>query len=365
MNAHGKEGIEVSRPISILIAGCGHMGSSHARAYRRLPEFEIVGVVSRGPGSRGRLSRELGGVPEFGEYREALKATAPAAVSINTYPDTHAEFALAAMEAGAHVFVEKPLAETVEAAEEVAEAAGLHRRKLVVGYILRHHPSWMRFVEAARGLGKPLVMRMSLNQQSRGGTWKIHRSLIDSVSPIVDCGVHYVDMMGLMTGARPRKVHAIGARLSDDLRPGSYNYGQLQIAFDDGSVGWYEVGWGPMMSELAYSVKDVIGPAGSVSMALPGEDARSDDVASHTRVRSLRRHRGRLNADGGFERADEIVEFGDEPDHDALCEREQRFFARAILEDIDLTAPTRAAIDTLRVVLAADASVRSGEAIDL
>lgn len=352
-------------PIRILVAGCGNMGSSHARAYRRMPEFEIAGVVSRGPESRGRLSRELGGVPEFGDFREALEEAAPAAVSINTYPDTHAGFAIAAMEAGAHVFVEKPLAETAEAAEEVAAAAARHGRKLVVGYILRHHPSWMRFVEMARGLGKPLVMRMNLNQQSRGETWKAHQSLINAVSPIVDCGVHYVDMMGLMTGARPARVHAVAARLSEDLRPESYNYGQLQIVFDDGSVGWYEVGWGPMMSELAYSVKDVIGPGGSVSIVPPGADARSDDVASHTQVRSLRHHRGRLDADGNFERDDRIIELGDEPDHDALCEREQRFFARAIVEDLDLTAPTRAAIDTLRIVLAADESARTGEAVRL
>ena len=39
-----------------------------------------------------------------------------------------------------------------------------------------------------------------------------------------------------------------------------YNYGQLQVTFDDGSVGWYEAGWGPMMSETAFFVKDVIGP---------------------------------------------------------------------------------------------------------
>ena len=55
-------------------AGCGNMGASHARAYAKMPEFEIAGVVSRGPTSREKLSRELGGVPEFGDYYQALAA---------------------------------------------------------------------------------------------------------------------------------------------------------------------------------------------------------------------------------------------------------------------------------------------------
>jgi predicted dehydrogenase len=89
-------------------------------------------------------------------------------VSINTYPDTHAQYAIRAIEAGAHVFVEKPLAQTVADAQRVVDVAKAHGRKVMVGYILRVHPSWTRFVELARTLGKPLVMRMNLNQQSIG-----------------------------------------------------------------------------------------------------------------------------------------------------------------------------------------------------
>lgn len=117
---------------------------------------------------------------------------------------------------------------------------------------LCHHPSWQKFVDIARGLGTPLVMRMNLNQQSSGETWVVHKHLMDHLSPIVDCGVHYVDMMCLMTGARPSRVHAIGARLSDEVAADMYNYGQLQVTFDDGSLGWYEAGWGPIMSETAF-----------------------------------------------------------------------------------------------------------------
>ncbi len=175
---------------------------------------------------------------------------------------------------------------------------------------LRHHPSWQNFVDIARGLGTPLVMRMNLNQQSSGETWAVHKYLMDHLSPIVDCGVHYVDMMCLMTGARPTKVHAIGARLSDEVAADMYNYGQLQVTFDDGSVGWYEAGWGPMMSETAFFVKDVIGPPGCVSIIMaeqPGQSMKSDGVDAHTKTNALRLHHARLDGDGHFVREDEVI----------------------------------------------------------
>jgi predicted dehydrogenase len=358
----------MGNPLRVLVVGCGNMGASHARAYHRMPEFEVVGLVSRGPASRGALSKELGGLPEFDDYREALGATRPDVVSINTYPETHGPFARAAIEAGCHVFCEKPLATTVEEARAVVDAACARDRKLVVGYILRVHPAWTRFIEIARTLGKPLVMRMNLNQQSHGPAWDWHRNLMDSMSPIVDCGVHYVDVMCQMTGARPVRVSAIGARLTDDLKPGMYNYGQLQVAFDDGSVGWYEAGWGPMMSETAFFVKDVVGPKGCVSIVKDPNEATaggSDDIDSHTKTNCLRVHRAAIDGRNEFLRADEFISTEDEPDHQALCQREQAYLLRAIREDLDLSDHMADAVNSLRIVLAADESFRRGQVVVL
>jgi predicted dehydrogenase len=351
--------------IRVLVVGCGHMGTSHARAYAAMPEFEIAGVVSRGPETRGRLSAELGGVPQFADFGDALAATRPGAVSVNTYPDTHAEFAIRAMEAGAHVFLEKPIGQTVAEAQAVAQAAERTGRKLVVGYILRHHPSWQKLVEIARTLGKPLVMRMNLNQQSSGSEWHVHRQLIAALPPIVDCGVHYVDMMCLMTRATPVRVQAIGARLSDEIAPQTYNYGQLQVVFDDGSVGWYEAGWGPMMSETAYFVKDVIGPNGCVSIVSPHEAGSSADIEGHTATNRLRVHHAQRAADGSFAKPDDLLDMTDEPEHQQLCNREQAFFLQAIRDNLDLADHVADAVNSLRIVLAADESVRTGRTVEL
>ena len=355
------------KPIRILVVGCGHMGTSHAKAYHALPEFEIVGVVARGEASRRQLlSAVEADYPQFTDFEEALVATKPDAVSINTYPDTHAAYAKRAFAAGCHVFLEKPVAVTVAEAEEVVAAAQAAGKKLVVGYILRVHPTWAKFVETARTLGKPLVMRMNLNQQSSGDMWKTHKSLMDSMSPIVDCGVHYVDVMCLMTQSRPVRVSAIGARLSEELKPGMYNYGQLQVTFADGSVGWYEAGWGPMMSDVAYFVKDVIGPKGCVSIAgVKDGDTKSDDVEGHSKAGLLRLHHGGLASDGTFAKPDAFIDCANEPDHDGLCLLEQKLFLDAIQNDRDLSDHMSDAVNSLRIVLAADEAFRTGRTVDV
>lgn len=349
------------KPLHVLVAGLGNMGRSHVLAYHRNPGFEIAGLVNR---SQPVLDPALGGHEIHPEFAPALKALQPDVCSINTYSDSHADFAVMALEAGCHVFVEKPLATTVADAERVVAAARANGRKLVVGYILRHHPSWMTLIAEARALGGPYVFRMNLNQQSSGPTWETHKALMQTTSPIVDCGVHYIDVMCQITDSKPVEVRGMGLRLSNEVSAGMYNYGHLQVLFADGSVGWYEAGWGPMMSETAFFVKDVISPNGAVSIVMDA-DARSDDVDSHTKTAMIRVHRARTGADGLFLEPDLDMRMDGEPGHQELCEREQAFLLKAIHEDIDLSRHMQDAVQSLKVCLAADESVKTGRPVCL
>ncbi len=357
--------------VRILVVGVGNMGVSHANAYHKLDGYEIVGLMSRSIKSRSDLPEHLAGYPRFEDFDQAMAATKPDAVSINTWPNTHAEYALKAIDANCHVFMEKPIATNIEDGEKVVAAARAKNRKLVLGYILRVHPSWMKFLEVGKTLGKPLVMRLNLNQQSSGPAWAWHKNLIDSLIPIVDCGVHYVDVMCQLTGAKPVRVHGIGAKLwADAAKP---NYGHLHVTFDDGSVGWYEAGWGPMMSEEAFFVKDVVGPNGAVSIvanqAARGEDMDLSDSASidkHTKTDAIRLHHATVDPKTKeFSKPDELMSMSDEPDHQELCDREQEFFLKAMREDLDLTESMDAAVNSLRIVLAAEESIEKEQAVHL
>ena len=336
----------------VLIAGLGNMGRSHALAHHAHPDTEIVALVNR---SAVDLPEGLEGYPLYDDFHAALVETKPDLAVIATYTDTHPEYAIAAMEAGAHVFVEKPLAMKAEDAQRVVDTAKRLNRKLGVGYILRHHPSWQRLIAEARGLGGPYVFRLNLNQQSDGPTWETHKALMETTSPLVDCGVHYVDVMCQITDAKPLRVHGMGLRLSDEIAEDMYNYGQFQVVFDDGSVGWYEAGWGPMMSETAFFVKDVVSPNGAVSIT-DGNKGASDDVDGHTKVGGLLVHRP-----GN----DVMIDLPDEPGHQELCDAEQAWIVDAIQTDADLSRHMTDAVQSLRICLAADESIRTGQIVTL
>ena len=337
--------------IRVLIVGVGNMGLSHALAHHNHPESKIVGIVNR---SMRALPAELSDYAMFTTFEAGMEAK-PELVVISTYPNSHAAIAISAMNAGAHVFVEKPLAMTMEEATEIVKTSISRGRKLVVGYILRHHPSWVQFVKEARNLGGPYVFRMNLNQQSDGAEWETHKRLMQDVSPLIDCGVHYVDVMCQITDAKPIRVQGIGLNLTDEIPEDMYNYGQLQVVFDDGSVGWYEAAWGPMISETATFIKDVISPNGSISIVDSQRDD-SADIGGHTNVGGILVHR---------RACDKKLEMQAEPGHQELCDREQAYMLRAIAENIDLSKHLSDAQSSLQICLAADESIRLGKSIEI
>ena len=352
------------KKIRILVVGLGTMGISHARAYQAIEEFELVGLCTNRPETRHDLTTEFKSVPLFADFDNALETLKPDAVSICTYTETHADYCKKALNAGAHVFCEKPLAHRIEDAQAVIELAKQTGRALIIGYILRVHPSWTRFVELGQTLGKPLVMRMNLNQQSSGSFWDVHKRLMASTSPIVDCGVHYVDVMCQVTRSKPISVHAIGARLTNEIPETMYNYGHLHLTFEDGSVGFYEAGWGPMISETAFFIKDMIGPKGCVSI-VGSSDHDSQDHDGHTKTGSIKLHHSSLNSAGEFSKADEHFPMANEPGHQDLCEAEQRLFLDAIVSGRDLSEHHEDALNSLRIVFAADESVKTGKVVYL
>ncbi len=116
---------QTGQPQRVLVVGLGTMGMSHARAYQAIDGFELVGLCTRNAAARGDLDKEFPGVPRYDGLTEALRALKPDAVAISAYTEHHAPMALEALAAGAHVFCEKPLAKSLEA----AEASSLRRAR--------------------------------------------------------------------------------------------------------------------------------------------------------------------------------------------------------------------------------------------
>ena len=192
----------------VLVVGLGNMGMSHALAYTRIPGFEVVGVCERRIAERKQLPEALARRQEIRQFRGGAGG-AEARRRLDQLAARHAcRFRYQGDGGGRACVCRKAARRHGRQREKVVATAQRTGRKLVVGYILRQHPSWIKFIEIARQLGTPLVFRMNLNQQSNGETWAWHKRLMDSFPPIVDCGVHYVDVMCQMTQGQTVKVHA-------------------------------------------------------------------------------------------------------------------------------------------------------------
>jgi len=111
----------------------------------------------------------------------------------------------------------------------------------------------------------------------------------------------------------------------------------------------------------------VIGPKGCVSIVAKdaGASGKSDSVEAHTKTESLRYHHAEIDDKNDFIKKDEWIDLQDEPDHQELCNREQRYFLRAITENLDLTDHMQDAVNSLRIAFACDESVRTGKVVSL
>ena len=133
--------------LRIGIIGTGGIAHKHMDSYKKMDDIEIIGAADIVPGKARAFLDEFGltDVPAF-ETKEELLALKPDGVSVCTYNSTHAECAIAAMEAGCDVLCEKPMSVTLEQAVEMARAQVRTGKILTIGFQPRYDPN-MRMVK--------------------------------------------------------------------------------------------------------------------------------------------------------------------------------------------------------------------------
>ena len=246
----------------VMIIGCGHMGQLHAEQIYCLDNAEITVACDLDIEKAEKFKKLYNAKYVAVDYREMLDRVDIAIIA--TYPNTHLQILKDCINAGVHMICEKPIAGTLEEGREFIELARTAPVKILVGYILRHHDTYNKLIEMIRGgaIGFPIVMRMIQNHHTMD--WNKYLSLIKESSPIIDCGVHYYDIMRLVTGAEIESVSGIGACTEADVPEGKYNYGLTTVKLTDGSVGFYEAGWSNTMT--ADNTKEFVGPKGRIRL---------------------------------------------------------------------------------------------------
>ncbi|MEZ5759182.1 MAG: Gfo/Idh/MocA family oxidoreductase [Emcibacteraceae bacterium] len=247
----------------VLVVGVGLMGFAHAKACAALPDTKIVGLVARDFRKWQPVKDYFPDVPLYNDFDSALEGSNPDVVIISSFTDTHAPYAIKAMEAGAHVFVEKPLSTTIHDAGRTIVAARKYNRKLYVGLILRHHALWQKFCDCVAKIGTPINVTMTSHQHSTGDDWQHHKNILSAgLSPIVDVGIHYADLMIRLMGGEVANIRARGTKTNAESP--AINDISLKISYSDGSVLNLESGLGPEISPNRPNIKQATGPGGMV-----------------------------------------------------------------------------------------------------
>jgi len=220
-------------PIRTAVIGVGSMGRNHARVYSELPDASLV-AVSDASETAARFIGDQFGVRAYADYREMLSVEKPEAVTIAVPTALHEEVALAALDAGANVLVEKPIAATVEQGQRLIRKASGCGRVLMVGHIVRFNPAMQALKEKLQNgdLGK--IFQVFCR---RAGPFPAR---IRDVGVVVDLAPHDVDIMRFLTGSDPERVFAeTEQRIHTDHE--DLLFGLLR--FSDGVTGALEINW--------------------------------------------------------------------------------------------------------------------------
>lgn len=218
---------------SIAVIGVGAMGRNHLRVLNDLQEARLVGVADADPAAAQRAARSYS-LPVYTDYRQLLDKERPRAVVIAVPTILHREVALAAIERGASVLVEKPIAFTVEEGQEMIEAARKQGVILTVGHIERYNPAI-------------LELRKRLQRAALGPVFKMHARRLGPFPPrvrdvgvVIDLATHDIDIMRFLSGSEVTRVYAETARRihteHEDLLSGL-------LRFEDNSIGVLDINW--------------------------------------------------------------------------------------------------------------------------
>lgn len=221
--------------LHVGVVGVGMMGQHHVRVYSKLAKegkVELVGIADANFERAKEIAKKFGTIP-YADYRELARENLDA-VDIAVPTSLHREVALEFIGAGTSVLVEKPIADTVENAEEIINAADENGVTLMVGHIERFNPAVLKLRELIeRGeLGK--VVTISAKRVGPMAT------RIRDVGIIIDLGVHDMDVISYLFG---EKIKSVYARAGNVLHPaGVEDHALIALCFEKGT-GIVETNW--------------------------------------------------------------------------------------------------------------------------
>lgn len=206
------------KPLSVAVVGTGHLGSLHAKMFSQIDAAELAGVFDTLADKAASVASEVG-TKAFRNLDEAIQAVE--AVSIATTTRDHFDVAKRALEAGRHVFIEKPITESIGQAKELVELAEKNQLTIQVGHIERFNPA----ILALEGYQlQPLFIESHrLAQFNPRGT---------DVAVVLDLMIHDIDLILSLVKSKVTGIDANGVAVVSD----SADIANARLQFENGCV---------------------------------------------------------------------------------------------------------------------------------
>jgi len=345
----------------VAVVGAGSIATAHLDAYAAEADAELVAVVDRHPERATALASRYG-IPEvYTSLPRALEDERVQAVSVCTANESHAELAVAALRAGRHVLVEKPLATTVPDAVAIQDAARRSGTVVQVGFVRRFSGNVVtlkRFVDAG-DLGEIYYGRASnLRRAGHPGGWYGARERSGG-GPLIDIGSHVLDLCWYLMG-RPEPVTVTGntyARLGErgGLGPRRYratDAGPTSSVEDLANASIRFANGASLLLDASYSLH---APEDRLSVSIHGESGGAD-VEPELRL-ATERHGTMLNLEPQIDhRTFDLLEG---------FRGEILNFVQACLGREDVLAPVQDGVQVTRMVAGVYASAAAGHEVRL
>ena len=198
--------------LRVALIGAGGIAGTHMRYLSAMSDVELVAASDINEAAVKNRCAEFGVEQGFTDYEKMLSETTPDAVSVCTPNGLHAPCTIAALEAGAHVIVEKPMAMNAVEAQSMIDTAVANNKKLVIGFQHRYEAR-TRFVKNAvdnGDLGRILYGRVQALRRRGIPNWGVFgRKDLQGGGPLIDIGVHVLEMCHFSMGS-PKPVAAVG-----------------------------------------------------------------------------------------------------------------------------------------------------------
>ena len=223
--------------VKFAVIGLGWFGEKHCEVLSGIPQVELFALCTRTESRLQELAKQFNVTHTYTDYNELLANKEIEAVNVVTMWDQHTAPTLAALSAGKHVFVEKPMASTLADCKAIVNAANATDKCFMVGHICRFNP---RYAAAKQEVASGKIGKIVSMYARRNIPASVGASVLSKIGPIIGDGVHDTDLMLWYSGAKIETAYAQSLSVRGLRYP---DIGWTMYRFNTGAIGVCENIW--------------------------------------------------------------------------------------------------------------------------